>query len=740
MRIEKNPRKFSLFIISSYAIFIFIVTQVLSWSLYYNFEKSGTELTNSLSRKNLDIAVNSIQKDLGSVKLYCQQLFVDNDILKLMYGNITDQQQLNMITYRLTSYSVISSYIHSIYVYNRKYDYFYCSNQAFSDYADRFYDQDIRTTIKEAKITQFAPVLRAVPSPYNPDNLTQVYSYILYDNYSDKKLSDAALVVNIKADEVVRYLESMKYQDNSSYLVLNTDGIIVASSEPKNFNKSITDDKSLNRIFADIKGAGSFTFSSGDSVLFAQYRYSPDLRWTFVNTTPYDVLFKSVGKTKNTMLLINLSVLILAILASLVLSININNPVKSLISRTQADDKLKKENFTSFRRNLLEGLLQNGINLQTAEETFKEFHIKLDLNRETLLIHAKIDHAAAFHDEYDAKDRRLMLYSVGNITGEILQESYVSEYAESDKDYVDIIVNPGREPAESTRDRIDSLLRKAQGEISRYLNLSVSFTVSGIIQDPRKLREEYNRVKELSSCRFIKGHASIIHTPDMLRQEESFRYPYGSQKQLLDALLLGKQQAVESIYSEMVKEVVQYPYNDILQFFIQFALSLNSLIQKLNTTANAGIDFEFYRFVTFLNSAETISEINELSGQLFKEICNTLQPDREDKSRELISSIDGYIEKNYHDPNLSLNSIADFLDKSPAYLGRLYRKLTGLSLPDRINDFRLKKAMELLSGSSAKIEDICNDIGFPNEKYFYLFFKKHVGITPNEFRNRKTAH
>ena len=111
---------------------------------------------------------------------------------------------------------------------------------------------------------------------------------------------------------------------------------------------------------------------------------------------------------------------------------------------------------------------------------------------------------------------------------------------------------------------------------------------------------------------------------------------------------------------------------------------------------------------------------------------------KEDKNRELLSIVNDYIRENYHDPNFSLNMIADNIEKSPTYLNRLYKKLSGLSIPDSINELRLKKSMELLSSTSSKIEDICNNIGFPNEKYFYLFFKKHVGITPSEYRSRKT--
>lgn len=237
----------------------------------------------------------------------------------------------------------------------------------------------------------------------------------------------------------------------------------------------------------------------------------------------------------------------------------------------------------------------------------------------------------------------------------------------------------------------------------------------------------------------MKGYSSIIYTTESELSPGVFSYPLNSEKQFFDLLLLGKLQAASKVYNEMIQNAVLYSYDDIIRFFTQFALSANSFVTKLNATANTEIDFEFYKFNNFLSKAETIGEINSMFELLFKEICDALEPGKEDKNNVLISSINSYIEKNYYDPNISIQTVADHLDKSISYVGRLYKKYSGVSIPDYINELRLKKSMELLSGSTSRIEEICKIIGFPNEKYFYLFFKKHVGITPNEYRNRKSG-
>lgn len=739
MHIDHNPKKLLAFIILTYAIFIFIVIQIISWSLYYSFEKFGTQLTNSLAEKNLSIAANSVEKNFDEVKRYCQQIFVDNYIISLMYGDLSDQQKLNEITSRLTnSFSILSTNIYSIYVYNKNHDYFYCTDQTYSNFSAAFFDKEIYDIIKEARVADFTPFLRSIPDPNNLKKSIYVYSIILYDKYSDKKSSDAALVVNIKAEPLIKLLESMKYPDNSNYLILSTDGTIVGSSDKKDLFKKITNDKSMRKVLENINGSGSYMSRIGNSTFFSCYAYSPVLKWNFVSSTPYDILYSSVAKIKHTTLVINILVLALSILVSFILSRNINIPIKLLINKTISYENIKKGNFISFRRDILSNLLQKGVNFNNLSNCFKEFNINLDLNKYLILIHVRIDNASAFYETYVAKDRGLMLFSVGNILSEIIQETFQNESVESDSDFLDVLVNVDKYSSKEAHDILNKLLLKSQEEILRHLKFSVTFTVSECISDLQNLSDEYDKVVELSNTRLVRGHAAIIYTTEINLPSDEFTYPLNNEKQLFDLLLLAKLQAANAVYNDMAQTASERSYNDIIQFFTQLALSMNSFINRLNSATNSGIDFEFYRFGIFLNKAETIQEINRRFEQMFSEICDSLESSvKEDKNSELLSIVDDYIEVNYHDPNLSLNMIADHIRKSPTYLSRLYKKQSGKSIPDSINDLRLKKSMELLSSTSSKIEDICNSIGFPNEKYFYLFFKKHVGITPTEYRIRK---
>ena len=84
-----------------------------------------------------------------------------------------------------------------------------------------------------------------------------------------------------------------------------------------------------------------------------------------------------------------------------------------------------------------------------------------------------------------------------------------------------------------------------------------------------------------------------------------------------------------------------------------------------------------------------------------------------------------------------MNLISEYMDKAPAYINRIFKNSAGRSIQNHIDEVRLKKSLKFLKESSMSIKEISNSIGMANEKYFYVLFKKKMGQTPSDFRNRK---
>lgn len=103
---------------------------------------------------------------------------------------------------------------------------------------------------------------------------------------------------------------------------------------------------------------------------------------------------------------------------------------------------------------------------------------------------------------------------------------------------------------------------------------------------------------------------------------------------------------------------------------------------------------------------------------------------------ELIEKIDRMIDENIFNPDFSIAQLADEFSFSVNYLRSLYKVGAGESLSTRITRKRVEAACQLLDNTDESIESITMKLGFSTRNYFFTFFKKHMGVTPAQYRNR----
>lgn len=103
---------------------------------------------------------------------------------------------------------------------------------------------------------------------------------------------------------------------------------------------------------------------------------------------------------------------------------------------------------------------------------------------------------------------------------------------------------------------------------------------------------------------------------------------------------------------------------------------------------------------------------------------------------KLISSAIQYIQVHLDMP-LSLETIAEQLHISPSHLSRTFKKVRGESLTEYINHCRIEKAKEYLKTTDTLTYEIAELVGYNDPAYFSSIFKKHTGMSPTEYRDKK---
>lgn len=84
---------------------------------------------------------------------------------------------------------------------------------------------------------------------------------------------------------------------------------------------------------------------------------------------------------------------------------------------------------------------------------------------------------------------------------------------------------------------------------------------------------------------------------------------------------------------------------------------------------------------------------------------------------------------------LQLQDLARHFHMNSTYLGQLFRKETGRSFSEYVNEKRIEAAKGLLKRTQLKISDIAQQVGFSNTDYFIDKFKGIVGVPPSVYKN-----
>ena len=103
-----------------------------------------------------------------------------------------------------------------------------------------------------------------------------------------------------------------------------------------------------------------------------------------------------------------------------------------------------------------------------------------------------------------------------------------------------------------------------------------------------------------------------------------------------------------------------------------------------------------------------------------------------EKSKTIVDKVNQYIHDHYMD-NIDRSKIASEFFLTPDYLGKLYKKKTGIAIKSYINEYRIEKAKELLKTSDKSISEVAVAVGFDNFSYFSTLFKKITGVSPKDY-------
>ena len=175
-------------------------------------------------------------------------------------------------------------------------------------------------------------------------------------------------------------------------------------------------------------------------------------------------------------------------------------------------------------------------------------------------------------------------------------------------------------------------------------------------------------------------------------------------------------------------------YSHIPVVLLTAKTNIQSKIEGLELGADAYIEKPFSVEYLLANISSLIHNREKLRQTFAKSpfvAANTMALTKADE--EFIWKLNDIIQANLHNPEFSMEDMADALKRSRSSFYRKIKGVLDLSPNEYLRLERLKQAAQLLKEGKSRVNEICYTVGFNSPSYFSKCFLKQFGVLPKDF-------
>lgn len=745
-------------VLMSFLLISCVVFMLFSLLLFLSANEEYDATLESIQEQTLNQAQYVNQTTLKDIVSYCYRMQEDSDMRLILYGDSFDAAMHIEALELNRNLRRSSSLIHSGYFINFRTHTVVDATGRMN--IDVHSDKGIYDILDEMSPSQ-TPMFcypRVIPSRQSATFYTDVpvLSIIFYQNRS------GAMVVNLDY-ELYRQLFPLDTGTHIQLMMFNNEGRVIASSDPELFGEDFSQRELYRSVAQTDENSGSLSHRYEGVNYSVNYIKNAGMQITYLCVRDNQLVYADNGMLPPLLRFTAVSLLI-GLLLSLVLSRIIYDPMKRLkrsIARNHpsgAAELTKPDTPSPFQDFDYLSHVYREITEMNAR-LLQDSHARQNADLFTYLLDGNLDSAAVRYasqvEELDATfsgknyaivllgldlpaseeelsmEQSLLRYAVQNVAHELLSGVTTTYPVTVKSDFVIFLVNfDTLDMAEVLR-----VIKEAQAFIQTNFSIGFSAGVGDAVQDLRELFQSYVSAFEALSQRFVSGHGSI-HVAWELRMTptDAQVYPYETAEALLAAVKSLAADDARRLAKEFVDSIRTYDIEQILSFMLQLHFSL----QRMENTHYIQTAWDWnYR-------ALEMSTLNEIEAQLIRRCQADVEqlssvrsissgsPER----KELIEQIETLVEENIYNPELTVTFLANEVHLSVNYLRNIFKDSTGSSLSNYINSKKIDIICQLLVETDMTLTAINDKLGFSTRNYFYAFFKKHIGMTPGDYRKK----
>ncbi|MCJ8014622.1 response regulator [Paenibacillus sp. KQZ6P-2] len=389
-------------------------------------------------------------------------------------------------------------------------------------------------------------------------------------------------------------------------------------------------------------------------------------------------------------------------------------------------EKNRNDLKTLFLRDLAIGVIRHKWEIDQKTELYQ---LKLrQPNVCCFVMH--IDHYDKVMERYKKGMEHLLGFSILNILHEVLSRYDELElFQMSPKELVFLQSFSGLRSMNEILEERWRLVRKIEKTLKQFLNIHVSFSISGLHSRLLDIPKAYHEAQEAAEMLFFEDRSNVVvYEPACIRDGRVMEMLVPHEQRIRKAITEKKIAEAMTMIHELfiaIKERRPAGRHDILDLCVNLHYLIQSHLMEENTGGKTS-------GVQELMSAERAQRLHQLLIEELEHISESQAEDATSSNYKIKRVLD-YIHQHY-DHDLTLDELAGYVGLNNSYLSRIFKEQTGSMLIPYINRYRVKKSLELLKDGKLKTYEIAEKVGFNSTDNYYISFKKMYGLPPNEYR------
>lgn len=235
-----------------------------------------------------------------------------------------------------------------------------------------------------------------------------------------------------------------------------------------------------------------------------------------------------------------------------------------------------------------------------------------------------------------------------------------------------------------------------------------------------------------------------LDSPDIYDYSELYRR-YDVENHFIKMIENGDEREVEIAFQDVISSsgnVENYTTNAIRQNPMTGLSILRTLARKAAERSGLSvvtIDEITQKAVQLMTASQNYRDQGMYTRNMILELTRAVHDQQIANTgySPAIRRILEYMELHYSQ-EFSLTTLAEYMDRSPSYISKIFKQETGTTLVNHLAGIRCRHAVQMLKDTDLSIQEISSYIGYMDNNYFVKVFKKQFGLTPSEYRSKKT--